>query len=89
MGSGESAVGSGDCIFSSLPIPHSPFFCPLFSVSFSFLNLRTAQPFNSASGKSESHKRTSLQQTLRLRERSEQENKALSEATGVARILFI
>jgi hypothetical protein len=66
-----------------------PFFRPLFSVPFSFLNLRTAQLFNSASGKSESHKRTSLQQTLRLRERSEQENKALRGVTGMARILFI
>jgi hypothetical protein len=89
MGNGESGVGSGDSIFSLPPIPHSPFFCPLFSVPFSFLNLRTAQPFNSASGKSESHKRTSFQQTLRLRERSEQENKAFRGAKGVARILFI
>jgi hypothetical protein len=65
------------------------FFRPLFFRPFSFLNLRTAQSFNSTSGKSQSHKRTSLQQTLRLRERGEQENKAVNRVTSLARILNI
>jgi hypothetical protein len=69
-------------------IPRAVFLSAIF-VPFSFLNPRTAQSFNSTSGKSKSHKRTSLQQILLLRGWRQQENKALSGVTSVARILFI